>query len=115
MPAQTRGITDPMNDSEFDKMATDVLLNIEQAIDGSGAEIDLAAAGGVLTLEFENGSKIIINKQGAARQIWVAAKSGGFHYGYVDGKWINQQTGGELMGDLSRLIHDQSGEDIVLG
>jgi len=58
-----------MNDSEFDKMATDIMLNIEQAIDGSGAEIDLAATGGVLTLEFENGSKIIINKQGAARQM----------------------------------------------
>jgi CyaY protein len=115
MLAQTQRITEAMNDSEFDKMATDVLLNIEQAIDGGGAEIDLAATGGVLTLEFENGSKIIINKQGAARQIWVAAKSGGFHYGYVDGKWINQQTGGELMSDLSRLIHDQSGEDIVLG
>lgn len=115
MLARTQEITDVMNDSEFDKTATDILLSIEQAIDGSGADIDFESTGSVLTLEFENGSKIIINKQGAVRQIWVAAKSGGFHYGYVDGNWINEQTGGELMSDLTRLIHDQSGEDIVLG
>ena len=104
-----------MNESEFDKRATDTLLRIEQAIEESGADIDFEAAGGILTLEFANGTKIIINKQGAARQIWVAAKSGGFHYGFVDGKWVNDQGGGELMSELSRLVGEQSGEAVELG
>lgn len=103
-----------MNESEFDKRATDTLLQIEQAIEESGADVDFEAAGGILTLEFGNGSKIIINKQGAARQIWVAAKSGGFHYGFENGRWINDQGGGELMSELSRLIREQSGEDVNL-
>ena len=105
----------PMNESEFDKRATDILLLIEQAVEESGADIDYESAGGILTLEFENGTKIILNKQGAAKQIWVAAKSGGYHYGYVDGRWINDQSGGELMSELSRFIREQSGEDIELG
>ena len=104
-----------MNESEFDKRATDTLLRIEQAIEESGADIDFEAAGGILTLEFGNGSKIIINKQGAAKQIWVAAKSGGFHYGFVDGQWTNDQSGGELMSELSRLVREQSGEEVELG
>lgn len=104
-----------MNESEFDKKATDTLLTIEQGIEESGADIDFEAAGGILTLEFANGTKIIVNKQGAAKQIWVAAKSGGYHYGYVDGRWINDQSGGELMSELSRFIREQSGEDIELG
>ncbi len=104
-----------MNESDFDKRATDTLLRIEQAIEESGADVDFETAGGILTLEFGNGSKIIINKQGAARQIWVAAKSGGFHYGLVDGRWINDQSGGELMSELSRLVREQSGEDVTLG
>ena len=104
-----------MNESEFDKRATDTLLRIEQAIEESGADIDFEAAGGILTLEFGNASKIIINKQGATKQIWVAAKSGGFHYGYVNGQWINDQSGAELMSELSRLVREQSGEDISLG
>ncbi len=104
-----------MNESEFDKKATDTLLTIEQAIEESGADIDFEAAGGILTLEFANGTKIIINKQGAARQIWVAAKSGGYHYGFVDGQWINDQGGGELMSELSRFIREQSDETVNLG
>ena len=103
-----------MNESEFDKKATDTLLIIEQAIEESGADIDFEAAGGILTLEFANGSKIIINKQGAVKQIWVAAKSGGYHYGFVDGQWINDQGGGELLSELSRFIREQSGEDVTL-
>ena len=103
-----------MNESEFDKKATDTLLRIEQGIEESGADIDFEAAGGILTLEFANGSKIVINKQGAAGQIWVAAKSGGYHYGFVDGRWINDQGGGELMSELSRFIREQSGEDVML-
>ena len=104
-----------MNESEFDKKATDTLLTIEQAIEESGADIDFEAAGGILTLEFANGTKIIVNKQGAAGQIWVAAKSGGYHYGFVDGRWINDQGGGELMQELSRFIREQSDEEVNLG
>lgn len=103
-----------MNESEFDKKATDTLLTIEQGIEESGADIDFEAAGGILTLEFANGTKIIVNKQGAARQIWVAAKSGGYHYGFVNGLWINDQGGGELMRELSRFIREQSGKDVSL-
>ena len=104
-----------MNESDFDKRATDTLLRIEQAIEESGADIDFEAAGGILTLAFGNGTKIIINKQGAAKQIWVAAKSGGFRYGFVDGRWINDQGGGELMRELSRFVREQSGEEVDLG
>ena len=104
-----------MNESEFDKKATDTLLRIEQGIEESGADIDFEAAGGILTLEFANGTKIIVNKQGAAGQIWVAAKSGGYHYGFVDGRWINDQGGVELMQELSRFIREQSDEKVNLG
>lgn len=101
-----------MTETEFEKKTTDALLRLEQAIEESGADIDFEAAGGILTLEFANGSKIIINKQGAAKQIWVAAKSGGYHYGFVNDQWINDQGGGELMSELSRFIREQSGEDV---
>lgn len=115
MPIKLHADTGTMNESEFDKKATDTLLRIEQGIEESGADIDYEGTGGILTLEFENGSKIIINKQGAAKQIWVAAKSGGYHYGFVDGRWINDQGGGELMDELSRFIREQSGQEIDLG
>jgi len=105
-----------MNDAEFQQQVADTLLRIEQAVEASGADIEFENAGDILTLEFENGSKIIINKQGAAKQIWVAAKAGGFHYNYdaAQNRWLNDQTGVELMQDLSRLVSVQAGSPVAL-
>ena len=59
--------------------------------------------------------KIIGKRRGAAGQVWVAAKPGGYQYGFVDGRWINDQGGGELMQELSRFIREQSDEKVNLG
>ena len=68
-----------MNETEFDAAAEATLDALERALDA--AEIDFERKpGGVLELEFDDGSKIIVNRHGAAREIWVAARSGGFHY-----------------------------------
>ena len=103
-----------MNESEFEQRVTETLLHIEQAVENGGADIEFENVGGILTLEFANGSKIILNKQGAAKQLWVAAKSGGFHYGYRDGRWIIDQSGKELISELSHFILEQSGEEFIL-
>ncbi|HLQ24421.1 MAG TPA: iron donor protein CyaY [Acidiferrobacterales bacterium] len=105
-----------MNDAEFQQQVADTLLRIEQAVEASGVDIEFENAGDILTLEFENGSKIIINKQGAAKQIWVAAKAGGFHYNYdaAQNRWLNDQTGAELMQELSRLVSTQAGSPVSL-
>jgi CyaY protein len=105
-----------MNEAEFQRTATDTLNRIEEAVEASGADIEFENAGEILELEFTNHTKIIINKQGAAKQIWVAAKSGGFHYNYdADTKqWRNDQTDVELFSELSRLVSEQSGESVHL-
>jgi len=105
-----------MNEAEFQRAATTTLNRIEQAVETCGADIEFENAGEILELEFANRSKIIINKQGAARQIWVAAKSGGFHYSYDAGtqQWHNDQSGAELFGELSRLVSEQAGTSVHL-
>jgi CyaY protein len=105
-----------MTDAEFDRHASDTLLHIEHAIERSGADIEFENTGGILTLEFVNGTQIVINKQGAAKQIWVAAKAGGFHYSRdrQSGKWIDDHRGTELFADLSRLTSQQAGDAVHL-
>lgn len=105
-----------MNESEFDQLAEDAIAAIEEAIDESGADIDYDTAGGILTLEFENGSQIIVNKQAPLSQIWVAARSGGFHFDYDadDGCWRLQGKNDELFAALSRWCSEQAGEAITL-
>ena len=106
-----------MNESEFQEIAEQTIEDIQDAIDNSGADIDYDEIGGVLTLEFENGSKIIFSKQGAMNQLWMAAISGGFHFNYdEDGeRWVcDSGDNEELYAMLSRLASEQAGEAIIL-
>ena len=106
-----------MNESEFREIAEQTLEDIQAAIDDSGADIDYDEIGGVLTLEFENGSKIIFSKQGAMNQLWMAAKSGGFHFDFDEANecWMcDSGEKEELYKMLSRLATEQAGEEISL-
>ncbi len=105
-----------LTESEFDRLAEETMVAIEEAIDESGADIDYDSAGGILTLEFLTGSQIIVNKQGPLRQVWVAARSGGFHFDYhaASGQWRKDDDGEELFACLSRCCSQQAGESVTL-
>lgn len=105
-----------MNDADYQTIVSTTLQQIEQAVESCGTDIDFENTGDILTLEFANGSKIIINKQGAVRQLWVAAKSGGYHYNYDSTArvWRQDQSGTELFADLTRLVSAQAGTPVVL-
>ena len=106
-----------MNESEFNVRIDEVLVRIEEAIDASGAAIDSDTAGGILTLSFDNATKIIVNRQTPVRQIWVATRSGGFHYDYDDQRdaWVSDVDGELLFSALSRYCTEQADEPVTLG
>jgi CyaY protein len=84
--------------------------DIESAADAADIDLDIEARpGGILELAFPNGSKMVINRHAAAREIWVAAKSGGFHYKPEGGRWINTRDGEDLYAALGRLLSEQAG------
>jgi CyaY protein len=104
-----------MNESEFEALAGAALEKIERALEASGVEADFELkAGGVLEIEFEDGSKIIVNRHGAAREIWVAARSGGFHFRWDGATWRDTREGSELFAALSRLVSQQGGQSVIL-
>lgn len=105
-----------MTDTEFEALAGTTLAAVERGIEAAGLDIDIQAKGaGVLELEFQDGSKMIINRHAAAREIWVAAKSGGFHYRHDGTAWRNTRNGDELFAALSRLVSAQAGAPVTLG
>jgi CyaY protein len=104
-----------MEESEFNALAEKTLAAIEAGLENSGADVDFElGAGGVLEVEFADGSKMIINRHGAAREIWVAARSGGFHFRPDNGNWIDTRDGAELFAKLERLLAEQAGEPVPL-
>jgi CyaY protein len=99
-----------MDDHEFETRAAQALAAIEQALEAAELDADFELKeGGILEIEFEDGSKIIINRHAAAREIWVAARSGGFHFRWDGAAWRNTRDGSELFAALSKLVSQQSG------
>jgi CyaY protein len=104
-----------MDDREFGALADAALARIEAAFDACGADLDVEVKpGGVLEIEFADGSKIIVNRHGVAREIWVAARSGGFHFRHDGSAWRDTRDGAELMSKLSAVASRQAGEPLDL-
>lgn len=97
-----------LNDAEFEDRSRATLDTIEQALEAHAPDIDYETEDEILTLEFPDGSRIIINKQRPLRQIWLAARAGGFHYNYdaASGTWL-RGGGGELIADLETFASSQ--------
>ncbi|MGF1763496.1 iron donor protein CyaY [Aliivibrio kagoshimensis] len=102
-----------MNDTEFHQLVEIELSKIEALIDDSGADIDYETSGNVMTLEFENRSQIIINRQEPMHEIWLASKSGGYHFKYNDNQWVCSKTGVEFIALLKGECEKHDDETIT--
>jgi CyaY protein len=108
-----------MTESEFLAMAEATLDGIEAALERASAvselDVECSRSGNVLEIEFiDSGSKIIVNSQAPMQEIWVAAKSGGFHYKCEDGHWMNTRDKSELYSALSKMVSEQGGVELDL-
>lgn len=108
-----------MNEQEFLAAADAELARIEAAleaaIDAGEFDGDLELKpGGIIEIELENGSKLIVNRHGAAREIWLAAKSGGYHFRHEAGRWLGTRDGEELLAVLARCLSEQAGQAVRL-
>lgn len=119
-----------MDESEFHKRVDAILETIEAAFDNVEADIDSELNGGILTITFENGSKVIVNRQTPNREIWVAAKSGGFHFRFgvkpavghsanddasnAAAAWYDTRSAEPLERLLSRVVSMQSESVIAI-
>jgi CyaY protein len=104
-----------MNEAEFEPLAEQALSAIEKALEAAGLDADFELKdGGVLEIEFADGSKVIVNRHAAAREIWVAARSGGFHFRWDGTAWRDTRDATELFAALSRIASLQAGQPVKL-
>jgi CyaY protein len=103
-------------DSEFIAAADRVLETIGAALDAALAhadvDVDWNLNDGILEIECEGGSKLIVNRHVPNREIWVAARSGGFHFAPRDGAWRDTRAGTELGAALVALLRAQASLEI---
>ena len=108
-----------MTESEFlavaEAVLNDIESRIERAADAADVDVECSRSGNVLEIEFiDQHSKIIVNTQAPMQEIWVAARSGGFHYRMKGDVWLDTRDGSELFTALSSLASAQAGEPLAL-
>ena len=107
-----------MNDSQYDLIADELLLRVEEAIEESlentDEEIDYEGVTGLLTLTFKNNTKIILNKQAPLHEIWVATKFNGHHFVYQEDHWQDKRNDVEFWQFISAAVSKQAGFSVTL-
>ncbi len=103
----------PLTDSEYRLKTNAVLASIEATVDAwledDLVDIDGQRTGGLLEMRFPNGSVIVINTQPPLKELWLAARSGGYHYQFADGRWLDTREGRDFYADLSAAASEQAG------
>ena len=106
-----------MTELEYLDTAEELLLAVEQSCDRindeTEADIDAQRVGGMVTLTFANRSQIIINLQPPLHEVWMAARSGGYHYKFDGQLWRDTKTGNDFYADLTRDASAQAGMALV--
>jgi CyaY protein len=104
---------DTLTDAQYHAHIAGVLASVEAATDrwlqGDVVDIDTQRTGGLLELSFPNGSKIVLNAQPPLHELWMAARSGGYHYKCVGGRWLDTRDAREFFEALSVCASEQAG------
>jgi CyaY protein len=102
-----------MDETQYHRMVDSLFGALEMALDNANADLDYDASGSVMTIEGPAG-KVILSRQPPLSEVWVAAKSGGFHFRYVDGDWRDTRDGTLLKPKLQGLLEAIAGAPIQL-
>ncbi len=107
-----------MNQLSYAVRATQLLDDLMDHLSENEAleDMDIDIIDGVLTAEFEDGSKMIINRQEPLEQIWLASPEGPAHFSYNEASdsWVNNKTGDNLLATLNRILTLKTGNEINL-
>ena len=106
-----------MDRSEFNRRSSEAFRRMEDAFDDIDPdEVEVDVHGGVLYVTFADGTKFVVNTQGAAHQIWLAGSSSGWHFDWDDleSKWISQRNGDELFATLGTLVSEKLGRTVAI-
>jgi CyaY protein len=106
-----------LSEEQYDALAfpeLDALVRALDSLEHPGVEAELASD--ILTIEFSDGARFVVNSHRAARQIWMAAERTAWHFDWVPEKqrWIAEKSGDELWATVARVVGQRLGAPIAL-
>lgn len=106
--------TESLSERDFDAAADTTLRALDKALNALEHQLEVDLESGILTIEFEDGVKYVVNSHRAARQIWMAAERSAWHFDYRDGRWIATKSGDELWSSIEAVISRKLGAPVGL-
>jgi CyaY protein len=107
-----------ITDTEFivaaDRTLAAIGAALDAALESADVDVDWNLNEGILEIECGDGSKLIVNRHLPNREIWVAARAGGYHFRAADGAWRDTRSGNELAAALGALVREQAGLSLAL-
>jgi CyaY protein len=105
-----------LDERDFEKKAGATLSRLFSSLEQASEDLDVDLADGILTVEFEDGAKFIINSHAAAQQIWLSANMAASHFGWHEPtqSWRDTKTGAELVTEIGRLVAEKLSQPVVL-
>jgi hypothetical protein len=101
-----------MTETEFLQHSDELFAYIEDALDDY--DFDCTRAGNVLTIEADDGTQIIVNRHTPNQELWIAAKSGGYHFAHKNGQWLATRDGSEFFNVLNQVLTEAADETISM-
>jgi CyaY protein len=109
--------TSALSESDYDSLAHPELETLIARLDAITSDhIEAELASDILTIEFSDGTRYVLNSHRAARQIWLSAERSAWHFDFSPATetWVAAKTGDELWATLTRLVSDKLGEAVTL-
>ena len=103
-----------MNETEFLQLSDTLFAHIQDTIDEGGWDLDCMGSGNVLTIEAGDGTQVVVNRHTPNRELWIAAKSGGYHFAEQNGKWLATRDGRDFYDVLNEALSAASGEAVEI-
>ena len=105
------------DEQEFMRQADACLARLEAWLEQASDTADFdyeRKAGGIIEIDCGAGGKLVVNRHGAAGEIWLAARAGGFHFRLQDdGRWCDTRSGEALETTLARCVSQQCGRLVM--
>ncbi len=98
-----------MNESDFIIYSDQLFEHLMAQIDLIAPDLDCLLEGNVLTIEHDDGEQVVINRHLERQELWIAAKSGGYHFTWHDGQWVSTKTQQSFFDVLSQVLTGLTG------
>jgi CyaY protein len=104
-----------MDEREYSRLADQTLGTIEEWLEEiESDDLDFSTGDGLINIEFSDGEHLILNRQAASKQLWLAASDRAWHCNWDPSaqRWLDDKEGDDLYALIQNLISEKIDEEL---